>query len=178
MLGLGTVLTVAFYTAVTFGRYTDFGYGPRFELPVVVALAVGSGALVARMLHGTSARQSARGALALAGPAVLMLAALTVGVVRLVPIMYPFAHDILWKRSALYRAIRAAHLHHAVVTVASGDVYGGPLLDTQNDPNDPDGEVIIVGETVPGDVDCARRWYKDRKFYRAVGQADVVLNPH
>ena len=91
------------------------------------------------------------------------------------PLLYPFAHEQLHARSALARAIERDGLHHAVVTVHDGDTGGGPLLDAQNDPFDPDPNVIVLG---PGDLACTRELYRDRKFYRANGKEEVTLTPY
>ena len=55
------------------------------------------------------------------------------------------------------------------------DTAGGPLLDTQNDPLDPNQNVIVLS---PDDQECTRELYKDRKFYRATGQDEVTLTPY
>ncbi len=173
-LVLGTFALLAFYTYLEFGRYRDFGYGPRFHMPLIVPMAIGSGVLLAPLWTALRRRVSALDAQA-AGPAAVAFAALIAGVVRLAPPMYGPAHALLHRHTALFRAIARDGLKNAVVTVASGDTGGGPLLDTQNDPTDPTPKVIILS---PADLSCTRKLYEGRTFYRATGQEEVTLTPY
>jgi len=174
MLGLGALGLLGWYTACAFGRYRDFGYGPRYHLPIVIAMAVGTGVLFAPLFANLRRRLQLPAALVHEGTAVLAFAAMVIGLVRLAPLLYPYAHGLLHQRSAIFRAIEREKLVHAVVTVRQWDTAGGPLLDTQNDPFDPNPNVIILS---PDDPECTRELYKDRAFYRANGMDEVTLTP-
>jgi len=169
MLGLATALHLTFYSALTFGRYRDFGYGPRFHLPLVVTMAVGVGVALAPLARGLASRWRSDAPGVPSGPATLAAAAFVAGVLRIAPHMYPHAHELLHERSALFRALERDAPKHAVVFVNSA-----PLLRVQNDPLDPDPPVILLGDADP---QCTRALYRDRKFYRAIGSDEVTLVP-
>jgi hypothetical protein len=175
MFTVGIVGHLAFYTAAAFGRYGDFGYGPRYYLVLIVPMAIGAGVLLAPLWNEYRARRIAPVLASQDGPALLAACAVLLGVARIAPLMYPFAHDQLHIRSALTRAIERDGIHHAVVTVRQGDTGGGPLLDAQNDPFDPAQDVIVLS---PDDLSCSRELYRDRKFYWATGQEEVTLTPY
>jgi hypothetical protein len=160
-------LTVA-YTLTEFGRKLDSGYGPRYLLPCVVPMAVGTGVVLARLwgaaratLRRTDWRDSA--------PAFLALAAVLVGVLRIAPMMYPYASaDVLryhWLRVALGRL----DLHDAIVFGGTGDVTF-PLDLPENMPLDlyaaPD--VVVAVDHGLGALQCVREAYPDRSLYRGV----------
>ena len=173
MLLLATLGMLGFYCAVTFGRYRDFGYGPRYHLPLVVVMSVGTGAILAPLFDALRTRKLGRDAFA-GAPAALAFGAMALGVARIALMMYPFAEHQLHLRSALFRAIERDDPPHSIVTVRQGDTGGGPLLDTQNDPFDPDPNVLILSGD---DLRCIRQTYPDRKIYRAKGMAEVTLTP-
>src|SRR5260221_844385 len=79
---------ILFYEAIEVGRYFDFGYGPRYELPLVVPMAVGTGVALAPVWHAARARWSARSAFGAGGPAALAAVAIVAGVVRIAPLVY------------------------------------------------------------------------------------------
>ena len=170
-----TVLHLSLYTAVVFGRYRDFGYGPRYHLILVVPMAIGAGVLLAPLWNDYRARLRAPILGTREGPLALAMAAFVVGVVRIAPLMYPFAHEMLHQRNAIFRAIQRDGLQNAVVTVRQGDTGGGPLLDAQNDPFDPHPAVLVLG---PDDQMCTRALYPDRTFYQARGRDEVTLTPY
>lgn len=174
MLSVTTFGLLAFYTALEFGRYHDFGYGPRYHLPLIVPCAIGMAVVLAPLFTALRRRwlTTARG---VEGPAVLAFASIVFGVVRIAPDLYPYAHTLLHRRAALRRSFEEYALQHAVVTVQQGDTDGGPLLDTQNDPTDLDLPVIVLAGS---DLDCTRKLYSDRKFYRATGSDEVKLIPY
>lgn len=189
MLTLATLGHLAIYTAVTFGRYKDFGYGPRYHLPLIVTMAIGTGVLLAPLLDALRARAIPKGRETGFGtlvrgrwlgreqaPAALALAALILGVARIAPLMYPHAHTLLHARSAIFRAIEREHLNNAIVVVSAGQVNGGPLLDTQNDPLDPNPRVLVLSAD-DWALGCLRREYPNRTIYRARGNDEVTLTP-
>jgi len=174
MLGLGTAAHLAFYVLCSFGRYRDFGYGPRYHLPLVVAMSVGAGALLGPLFVKLRGRRWWPADFVAEGPAVLAAVALVVGVIRIAPTLYPIAHDELHAKAALHRAIDREELTNAVVVVYEGATASGPLTEVQNDPFAKDPPVVILG---PEDQACTRELYKDRKFYRAVGHDEIELQP-
>ena len=175
MFGLGSVGLVGFYASLQFGRYRDFGYGPRYLLPLVVPFAVGTAVMLAPLWEGIRERHRLVSAHAGEGPGALAFAAILVGVLRIAPTMYPPAHAELHRLAALRRAIEKEGIHHAVVTVRQGETSGGPLLDTQNDPTDPDVDVMVLS---PDDQGCTRALYRDRTFYWAAGYDEVTLTQY
>ena len=106
MLVAGSLCLAGFLTMLEFGRGMDFGYGPRYHLPHVVTMAVGAGVLLAPLFAKVEALLSTPRAFFAAGPAALVVAAMIVGVVRIAPLMYPYAHDEIRHRNALFRAIK------------------------------------------------------------------------
>ncbi|MEO7097210.1 MAG: hypothetical protein ABI175_28375, partial [Polyangiales bacterium] len=175
MLGVGTLSALGFYASLQFGRYTDFGYGPRYQLVAAVPLSIGMAVLLAPLWDGLRKRKWLIAARSGEGPAALAFAALLVGVVRIAPTMYPDAHAQLHRRAALRRGIQKSSLHHAVVTVRDGETAGGPLLDTQNDPTDADLDVVVLS---PAEQACTRELYEGRTFYRAAGMEEVTFTPY
>jgi hypothetical protein len=87
-LVVGTMALLAFYSLSEFGRGWDFGYGPRFELPVIVAMAVGTAVMLGPLFAAARARVHGRRALQQGGPALLVIAGALYGVVRLAPLIY------------------------------------------------------------------------------------------
>jgi hypothetical protein len=175
MIGVGVLGVLVFYVYCSYGRYRDFGYGPRYHVVMVVPMAIGMGVLLAPLFARVRGRRWWPAAFVQEGPAILVAAAMVVGVLRLAPLVYPVAHDELHLRSALHRAIDRESLTHAVVIVYDSQTGGGPLIDTQNDPYDPDPAVLVLGGS---EMSCVREHFKDRKFYRAVGKEEVTFEPY
>jgi hypothetical protein len=175
-LVLGSLMTTALYTAVEFGRGYDSGYGPRYQLPSVVAMAVGGGLLLAPLARDAAGTIGPR--LKLAGPAVLAAFAALAGVVRIALLVFPEAHAEARTDVGVHRAIDEAHLDRAVVTVQGSDVKFDPLDQTQNLPTDRDPKVLVLLKKWGPEAECGRKRFADRKWYRAIQTStDVRLEP-
>ena len=168
---LGSIVPfVIFYEAIEFGRHHDFGYGPRFELPYVVPMAIGTAVALAPLWCASRRRWSETRALRLGGPAAVAIFAALVGVVRIAPLMYPYAHQSVTGHERLHQAILDAHLTNAVV-------FGGPGLNntdprdlTENLPLDlyPNQDAIVANDFTPHLGQCVRQRYPNRAFYKAI----------
>jgi hypothetical protein len=178
MLAVGTMALIALYTMQEQGRTMDWGYGPRYQLPSVVAMAVGGGVLLARLWRAAIARAETLRPLARAGPAALALAAAVVGVVRIAPLVYPYNHEVVHAKQNLFEAIRRDHLHNAIVFVTYGSGVSDARDVTQNWPLELyKNDVIVAIEFAPNAVKCMRDHYPDRRFYRTSGKQDISLSP-
>jgi hypothetical protein len=160
---------LAFYTALEVGRGWDFGYGPRYELPLVVPMAVGTGVVLAHLW----ARATAKGdesAFARGGPVAVALAAVLVGVVRLAPLMYPPVFADVKGHNRLRDAIDDEKLKNAVVIGGAG-LQVSDLKDLpENLPLSyfPDQDVLVAIDSGPETSKCVRQLYPHRTVYRAV----------
>jgi hypothetical protein len=110
---------VAFYTAFEFGRHWDAGYGPRYQLPCVVPMAVGT-AVVATELWRLARVRHGRLALSRGGPFAILVAAVVVGIVRIAPLVYPFNWADVADHNALQDALEKARFRHTVVIAKDG----------------------------------------------------------
>ncbi|HXN31706.1 MAG TPA: hypothetical protein VN894_07595, partial [Polyangiaceae bacterium] len=170
---------ITFYTLVTMGRGFDLGYGPRYSLPCVVPMAVGTGVVLAHLWRAALARWSAIPAIRIAGPAAIALAAVFVGVVRIAPLIYPLTYADVQNHNRLHEALAVLDLHDAVV-FAGGGLTNTDVLDLpENLPLDlyPHQSVLIAIDRGPELVSCVRGLYPSRKFYRAVPGARVQIVP-
>ncbi|HEY6880775.1 MAG TPA: hypothetical protein VI299_22280 [Polyangiales bacterium] len=164
MLAIGTLALLAFYVFVDFARLRYWAYGPRYQLPVVVALSVGGAVWLSPLL---ARRWSALMVTVSFAGALLAIAAQ----------LYPAAQREAHARSAVFRAIARERVHHAVVWVGQGELSSHPSALTQNLASDLDADVIILARRSHADVACARERYPDRRFYRALGLGEVTLVP-
>jgi len=161
------------YAFLNLGRGYDWGYGPRYQLILVVPMALGTGVAFAR-LYGTAIRRhAARLSAALsAGAFAVAVMAAAVGVLRIAPLVYPFNYTAVRNENRLQQAIRDAHIHKALVIAmpGTGGVDPGDL--TQNLPLDlyPDQDVIIAVAHTPGLERCVFDRHPDRAVYRADGR--------
>jgi hypothetical protein len=120
------------------------------------------------------------GAVALAGPAVLALTAVVLGVVRIAPMVYPFNYADVHDHNRLRDAIQAAHLHHAIVFGGQGLNRTDPMDLTENLPLDlyPQQDVLVAIDR-GGDVNrCVLEKYRGWRFYRALPSEPVRLIPY
>lgn len=163
MLLVGTGALLATYFFVEFGRLQYWAHGPRYQLPAVLALAVGSAAWLAPHLRrGPSLAVS------------VVTAAMTVALVGIAWPILRLAHDEAHTRTATLRAIERDHLHHAVVWVSDVDVATNPSSLTQNSPVvEPD--VVVAIRHRLGEDACMKARYPDRTFYRAIGKREVAF---
>jgi hypothetical protein len=177
MLVAGAVANAVFYAFVQSKIAEDSGYGPRYNLPVVVPAAVGSGVFFATL--AVEGLRGARYRVLRWLPAAVAGAAALFGVATVGGKLYPAWHQYLHAKHALQRAIERAGMHDAVVAVREGDLAMQAWDETQNLATDTDPPVLIVTDYGAGDdFECARRKYANRTWYRAKGWDDVELTPY
>jgi len=179
VLCLSYVPFVALYTLGEFGRGADFGYGPRFQLPWVVPMAVGTGVVLARLWRAARAPTSEVPALRAGGPAAVAMVAVFLGVLRIGPLVYPITFDDVRAHARVHEAIEEGRLHHAVVFAGEGTNNTGPLDLPENYPLDlyPDQDVLIANETAPDALQCVRANYGGRALYRAEPGVPLKIVP-
>ena len=177
MLAISTLALLGFYFMVEFGRGNDDGLGPRYTLPVVVPMAIGTAAILAPLLArawapvaGLRARTRAL------GPALLAAAAVVYGVARIAPLMYPIAHDQYVNWTAPLRGARKMKLKNAIVIIEPGRVPAHETNLAQNAPMDPNPPVLFLIRRGPEDEACARAHFPGRTWYRA--GMDTTLTPY
>ena len=168
------------YTLLELGRGWDLGYGPRYMLPAVLPMAVGTGVLLAHLWTGARSRGSASPAWMRGGPVMLALAAVLLGVVRIAPLLYPPTFADVQAHNRLHAAIQAARVHDAVVFAGAGFNTTNPKDLTENLPLDlyPNQDVLIALDTTPELTECVRRQFPRRRFYRAVPGPTVSIVPY
>jgi hypothetical protein len=174
---------LVFYTMAEFGRGWAMGYGPRYQLPLVVPMAVGGGVVLGQLWSRAKARVGqgiAEGtALAAAGPAAVALTAVLFGVWRIGALVYPFTYNDVQTHNRLHEAIAKARLKDAIV-FGNGTLTDTDQLDLpENLPLElyPDQDVLIAVDHNADEMRCVRRAYPDRKAYRAVFGSPVRLVP-
>ena len=151
------------------------GYGPRFHLPYVVPMAVGTAVLLAPLWVAASKRGVGRRALATGGPAAVALLAMVAGIVRIAPLVYPPAWAEMHRKTAPLRAIKAANLHHAVVSITRHEVYADPMDLVQDYATDPDPNVFIIHEWVGPEITCGKQHWAEREWWHVSGQDEATL---
>jgi hypothetical protein len=178
MLTAGSLAAVILVSLNEFGRGVDFGYGPRYQSVLVPPFAVAQAMFLTPVMDAAMTRAGALSALRRGGPAAIALFAFVSGTVRIAPLTYSLMLSDTRTENSIYRAVRAAKLKHAVVTVAWNVAGLNPPDVTRNDPTDPDPDVIYLGEISAEDTKCAQEIFADRKFYHAAGKPDVTLTPY
>jgi hypothetical protein len=181
MMGMGTVVSLVFYAAFEFSRGWDFGYGPRYQLVVIVPMAVGAGVVFAPLFNAALAHVARASALVDGGPALLTATAALVGVVRIVPLLYPGISDDIRARNVVFDAIAKEHVTNAAVWVTKGATVSDPLDLPQNLPLDLYGvpSAFVVRDLPDPEQDrqlrqCVRDTYPGRTWYRAQRDAHLV----
>jgi hypothetical protein len=166
---LGIVPLFAFYWLFDIGRNYDFGYGPRYQLPAAVPMAVGTGVVLAG-LWARARDRSSGSALELGAPVAIALTAVVLGVVRIAPLVYPNTFADVRDHNRLHDAIDEASLHDAVVFGGGGLNKTDPMDLTENLPLElyPDQDVLIAIDLGPDAVRCVKENYRGRSFYRAI----------
>jgi len=169
MLLVGGSALLGFYYFVQFGRGTDDGLGPRYHLPLVVAMATGGAALLAPLFasipFGKVAAPSAwlwtlLGSLPVA-------AAIAYGVVRIAPLLYPVAEREYSYGSAPIRGARKLGLKNAIVMILPGHSTDNETNLAQNSPMDPNPDVLFLIRRSKADEACALEHFPGRTWYRA-----------
>jgi hypothetical protein len=157
-----------FYSWLDLGHGFDWGYGPRYTLPTIVAWAVGTGAAIAApsraVVVGMRRWIVAPTALAFATTAVL-------GTVALAPMLYPINTDSVMKLEEVNDRVRDAGLRHAVVIVQqTGTGERGGLDYTQNLPLDLyRDQNVLIAQPTGSEYQCLRDRFPDREFWEARG---------
>jgi hypothetical protein len=179
---VGCAALLVAYTLSEFGRWYDFGYGPRYQIPCVVPAAIGTGVLAARLWAGARARIAAardvRTLLAGAGPVALSFGAALGGVALIAGGMYPYARLDVERHNWLRPTLDEAKLHHAVVFATT--VAASHALDLcENLPLDlyPDQDVLLAIDRGDESLRCVHAAYPDRALYRGSVGPPVRIDP-
>ena len=169
------VALLTLYTLQELGRGFDFGYGPRYELPLVVPMAVGTGIVFSYLW--TLARSSQGDALAAGGPVAVAIGSALLGVIRIAPLVYPFNYADVHSHNRLHDAIDLSSPHNAVVFGGAGLNSTDPMDLTENLPLDlyPNQDVIIAIDRGPEETQCVQKYFHGRTFYRALPGDPVRL---
>jgi hypothetical protein len=177
MLTMSPLALVGFYFFVEFGRYGDDGLGPRYILPVVVSMAAGGAGLLAPLIERL--RQVSLGLRTQArffAPAVLATAAMLYGVIRIAPLVYPLPMWDYKYATAPLRAARRLKLRNAIVIIERGKVPADEWNLAQNEPMNPNPDVLFLTRHDAKDEACAREHFPGRTWYR--GGMDETLAPY
>jgi hypothetical protein len=177
MLFFGAVPLLTLYTGLEFGRGFDLGYGPRYELPLVVPMAVGTGVVLGKLWETARSRAVATTAFQAGGPAAIALAAVLLGVIRIAPLVYPHNYRDVRSHNVLHDAIDEMQPHHAVVFGGNGLNHTDPMDLTENLPLDlyPNQDVLIAIDRGPDEVRCVQGQYPGWNFYRAIPGKPVKI---
>jgi hypothetical protein len=181
---VGCVPLIVFLMYLDYGqRGTDWGYGPRYVMVLVVPMAVGGALALARLTVAARERLGGHGASALSrgGPLALVIFAVVSGWIRSTALVFPTDADHSRRHSALNRAIEDAHVANAVVVATAGTTGFSDLDLTTNLPIDlyPDQDVIIAIDksSTREAVACLRSAFPERHMYVASGVDPVVISP-
>jgi hypothetical protein len=180
MLVISGLAMNSFYWFVEFGRAWDNGLGPRYYLPHVVPMAVGSAAilgpiiapLVARMGVMLERSQPPIGQQRLL-PALLLVSCFVYGIYRFAPRTYPIEAREHHRMVGPLLALRERPLKNAIVIVEKGKVPADDWNTAQNDPMDPNPDVLMLIRHNEAELECARQHFPGRTWYRA-GMTEIV----
>jgi hypothetical protein len=179
-IAIGCVAFVAFCMAFEYNRGYDWGYGPRYFMPLLVPMGVGGGVALAPLVVAARARESAgRPALARGGPMALAAFAIASGWIRIVPLHWPTVEEHTRQHAALNSAIEEMNLKQALVLAEPGTTGFDELDLTTNLPIDlyPHQDAIIAIEKSPDAAACLRAAFPGRRMYRASGINPVRITP-
>ena len=171
---------LTFYAMAELGRSFDLGYGPRYQLPCVVPMAAGTGAVLATLWDTAKRRVHAGTALRAGGPAALAIASMVVGVVRIAPLVYPYNYADVKTHNRFHDALKIHPVHNAIVFAGGGLINTDPMDLTENLPLDlyPNQDVLVALDRSPDLVACVKELYPTRRYYRAVPGNDVTIVPY
>lgn len=165
-LGFSALASMTFYGLLTLGRGGDFGYGPRYQLVLVVPMAVGAALLLLRVLTRMAAPMRALVRTAL-------VTTVATGVLLLSCEQLMSANSLLTRVTAVEREVKAQGLRRAVVIVTKSAAFYGPMDLTRNYPIELyDPEVIFANEN---ETMCLREAFADRTFFKAVGKPPKLV---
>ncbi len=176
---LGYVPLLTLYTMLEFGRGWDFGYGPRYALVFMVPMAIGSGIAFNALWSHARARPAGSSAIQAAGPVVVAMVAVLLGVVRVAPYVYPYTYADVHAHNRLHDALERASLHKAIVVAGAGVSNTDPLDLTENLPLDlyPSQDVFIAIDGRSDTLRCLHEQYPERTMYRALPGDPVRIVP-
>jgi hypothetical protein len=169
---------VTFYVLFEIGRHGDAGFGPRYEFPWVVPMAVGAGVMMALLWR--RARAHGVSALHAGGPFGVALVAVIVGLVRIAPFVYPDNRTDVREHNRLQIALAKANLHHTVVLAHDGVSSVDSMDLTEDYPVDlyPNQDVLIARADSVASEKCVREHFKDRTIVHArMHGGEVHLEP-
>jgi hypothetical protein len=162
----GSAIALTYYGLLEFGRGWDFGYGPRYQMHVILPIALGSTAVLLPILRAPNAARA------------VIVTAMAIGVVRIAFVTFPFNHDLLVRNDAPMRAAKTQNIHNAIVHIRNGTWVYGTMDATRNLPIElynPD--VIYIGESNAQGLQCMREHFGARTLYQTVKKdaRDVTL---
>jgi hypothetical protein len=141
-------------------------------------MAIGVGAVLGPLV--TMARRGyALGKLYPAAPLALALSAWIIGIVRIAPLMFPYARAVVEVHDTLALALRSAPIDDAIV-LASGPIGGvNPLDVTENLPLMlyPEQRIFVANEVDAGTLACLRAHYPARRIFRVVEGPPIGFAP-
>jgi hypothetical protein len=176
---LGFVPFAIFYTLIESGRGYDLGYGPRYALPYVVPMAVGTGVMLARLWSAACTKSADASPFHAGGPAAVAMLAVIVGVVRIAPLVYPHTYADVQVHNRMREAVARLAPHNAVVIGGKGLNNTDPMDLTENLPLElyRNQDILFAIDRGPESVQCVREEYPGRTFYRAIPGDPVRLVP-
>ncbi len=178
---LGCVGYVVYYMYLDVGqRGFDWGYGPRYLMPLLLPMCAGGGVALAPLVVAARQRSTAgRSALARGGPMALAAFAIACGWVRIVPLHWPTVEQHTRRHAGVNIAVDGMHLRNALVLVQPGTTGSDTGDLTTNLPIDlyPQQDVIIAVDKAPEAASCLRAAFPTRRFYRASGTEIVHITP-
>jgi hypothetical protein len=165
---------LAYYTLLEIGRGYDFAYGPRYQLPLVVPMATGGGALLGALWSFARRSSPFVPAFRRGGPVAVALAGAVLGVFRIAPLVYPFNYADVKQHNRLHEGLKVHEIHNAVVFVGPGLTNTNPLDLTENWPFAYyDNDVVVALDGPPDRNRCVRSLFATRKAYRAIPGLEV-----
>ncbi len=176
IMAISFVPFFTFYTLFDIGRHGDFAYGPRYQFPCVVPMAIGTGAILAQLWREARARIPSRSALQRGGPFALAVAAAILGVVRIAPLVYPYNYSDVRDHNHLQDALEKADLHNAVVLAQEGISNTSSMDLTESLPLQfyPNQDVIIARDLGPDSNKCVRDRFPNRTIFEAISAGGGV----
>jgi hypothetical protein len=177
---LSYVPFVVFYTLLESGRGYDLGYGPRYRLPWVVPMAVGTGVMLGRLWSAARERRGNVDPVHAGAAMAVALVAVILGVARIAPLVYPYTYvDVVQVHNRFREAVARLRPHNAVVFGGKGLNNTDPMDLTENLPLElyPNQDVLFAIDRGPDAVRCVREEYPGRSFYRATPTNPVQLVP-
>jgi hypothetical protein len=174
---VGFLAFIGYYESVNYGRGQDWGYGPRYLLPIIVPLSVGSALALAPLGIKDGPRELPhRFAFERSSPAALVVLSIVTAWMGIVPLVWPTVTSHLRSHAALADAIARAHLRNAIVLFRPG-FTGVDWLDlTENLPLNlyPNQDVIIAAERSADTAECVQAAFPKRTLFRAIGAGDDI----